>query len=279
MKRLCWSTLCLAALAAQFATAATVSVNGTPQAIAPRIPAAGAGRQFQGLAVTDYFGFEQNFISPANPQLAVGPDDILGIVNRQIFRLPNPNAPGVTPATNPNAQKAFLDVWIGEAALNELCPTSPRTSISCLIENSTVKYDQMHGRFVVLFTVTDTGLVQTGPTTIALTQPRKASWVILVSRFAVLSTRDAVVPAQGNSDIFVNPTPPGNFTGGINQRWFLWYGGGQGFGSPTAGGSNGPGNINALPGIAAAAFDCAGCCSAFDDDVLFPHRSSPWYRQ
>src|SRR5687768_16790951 len=135
MKRLCWSTLCMAAMAlSAIAAPATISVDGTSQTVDPRIPAPGAGRQFQGLAVTDYFNFEQNYSSPANPALAVGPDDILGVVNRQIFRLHNPNAPGVTPATNPNAQKAFLDVWIGEEALNELCPTSPRTAVSCMFE-------------------------------------------------------------------------------------------------------------------------------------------------
>lgn len=281
MKRLCWSTLCLAALATQVAAApAAISVDGTTQTVAPRIPAPGAGRQFQGLAVTDYFSFEQNYSSPANPQLAVGPDDILGIVNRQIFRLPNPNAPGVTPATNPNAQKAFLDVWIGEPALNELCPTSPRTAFSCLFEHATVKYDQMHGRFVVLFTVTDTGVTMLPTGATAVTQNRKSSWVILVSRYAVLSTRDAVVPAQGNSDIFVNPTPPGNFTGGVNQRWFVWYGGSQGWGSPNAGGTTGPGNINALPGITNASnvFNCApGAIQSVDGQGAVTPVSSVCY--
>ena len=68
MKRLCWSTLCLAAMAIS-AVAATVNVDGTSHTVASRIPAAGAGRQFQGLAVTDYFNFEQNYSSPANPAL------------------------------------------------------------------------------------------------------------------------------------------------------------------------------------------------------------------
>src|SRR5689334_12771177 len=144
-------------------TARIPSYYSSANAQAPQTGQARA--QFEGPAMTDYFNFEQNFLNPANPDLAVGPEDVVMIVNKQIFRVPNANAPAINPppqnpfATgSPVAQKAFLDVWLGETALNALCPTQPRTSQSCLFENSNVKYDQMHGRFVVLFTVTDTGL-------------------------------------------------------------------------------------------------------------------------
>ncbi|NUN48754.1 MAG: hypothetical protein HUU15_08010, partial [Candidatus Brocadiae bacterium] len=55
----------------------------------------------------------------------------------------------------PPTSRQFLDVWLGEAALNELCPTQPRTNATCQIDNASVRYDQMQGRFVVLFTVVD----------------------------------------------------------------------------------------------------------------------------
>jgi len=84
---------------------------------------------FEGPNATDYFNFQQNFNLLANPQIAVGPEDIVMVVNSQIFRTPNGNAQGVTPTVlYPNYtaiggqgnayQRAFLDNWIGEAALN-----------------------------------------------------------------------------------------------------------------------------------------------------------------
>ncbi|MCS7026528.1 MAG: hypothetical protein NZV14_17150, partial [Bryobacteraceae bacterium] len=51
------------------------------------------GREWEGIASTDYFSYEPSVYSPPNPDIAVGPDDILTIVNRTIARYPNPNAP------------------------------------------------------------------------------------------------------------------------------------------------------------------------------------------
>src|SRR5689334_13160208 len=56
------------------------------------------GREWEGIASTDYFTFEPSVYSPPNPDIAVGPDDILTMVNRTIARYPNPNAPS---ASNP----------------------------------------------------------------------------------------------------------------------------------------------------------------------------------
>ncbi|MBK9168968.1 MAG: hypothetical protein IPM24_16065 [Bryobacterales bacterium] len=233
----------------------------------PQVPA-GTMALFEGPSVTDYFNFEQNFISPPNPQIAVGPDDILMIVNRQIFRVPNGNAAGVAlPQTNgavddnpfrtgnPYAQKAFLDTWIGETAMNALCPSRNVVEADpavCQIANPTVKYDQLHGRFLVLFTVVDTGLRNTGQG-YALLADRKASWVLLVSRFAAL-TDSAQLPSASNQ-IFVTPTTPDTVTGGNAANWSLWYGSASdGFGGTH-------GNINSVPGVIDRApngnpFDC-----------------------
>jgi hypothetical protein len=261
---------------------------------------------FEGPNATDYFNFQQNFNLLANPQIAVGPEDILMVVNAQIFRTPNGNAPGVTPTNlypnytalggQANAyQRSFLDNWIGEAALNQLCPTgSPstaggvpadtantRSTITCRIENSEVKYDQMHGRFLVLFSVIDTGLTfDPGTQGYRVTRPRKASWVLVVSRFAVLLDQACIQGTQpvsacpgtsvanpAGTNAFATPTPgTASNTGGINANlWAIYYGndlggiGGDGFGSNAASAGVGAGNINALPGIggASASFDCS----------------------
>lgn len=296
-KRLCCSTL-FSAAALSFLTFATAygqgpvisigsgGANGSSSYTTPaRIPAtypssnpAAGGRRaiFEGPNVTDYFNFEQNFSTPANPQIAVGPEDILMVIGRQIFRVPNGNAAGVAPASNglpvttnnptpevnpltigsQQAQKAFLDVWMGEDALNTLCPTTPRTNVSCLFENATTTYDQMHGRFLVLFTVTDTGLTQVSNNQgFVVTSPRKSSWVLMVSRYAILT--DATDPVIASSDLFVTPTPPNDaVTGGVNANlWTMFMWGND----PKVSDPTGPGSINSLPAIEPTftnPFDC-----------------------
>ncbi len=265
---------------------------------------------FEGPNATDYFNFQQNFNVLANPQIATGPEDILMIVNSQIFRTPNGNAQGVSPTTlYPNYtavggqgfafQRAFLDNWIGVAALNQLCPTgapsteggvpadsaNTRSTTTCQFENATVKYDQMHGRFLVLFTVVDTGLTFDPQSQgYVLSRPRKASWVLLNSRFAILTdqaclqgtttpcaTGSASSPAvnpgpnAAGTYAFVVPTPPvAANTGGVDLTlWTIYYGNAidenttDGFGSDQSAsgtwiGKVGFGNINAIAGVSAA---------------------------
>jgi len=306
MKRLSWSKLFnLAALTSLglvtfvSANAATGIADRAPNTpISARIPGvypSGSNPQaapntraiFEGPNATDYFNFAQTDSSLANPEVAVGPEDILMVVNRQIFRVPNGNAPGVAPTVlNPLftgstvSQKSFLDNWIGETALGQLCPTGAagtgvtRTSATCQIDNASVKYDQMHGRFLVLFTVVDTGLTpDNSGQNFLLTRPRKASWVLIVSRSAVL-VDTALFDASGNplnpnaagTKVFETPTPGGAaITGGIGAQWAIYYGndvatlGSDGFGSNQAFAGVGVGNINSLPGIAGstASFDCS----------------------
>src|ERR1017187_576046 len=120
--------------------------TGGPGAKAPR-----AGNYWDGLASTDYAsnGQPANISSTPNPQIAVGPDDIVTIVNRRIARYPNPNALGNSPVTspynNPPTSSTFLDTWLsncgaqaggvcgtgpgaGTSGLPAVCPTTPRSN-------------------------------------------------------------------------------------------------------------------------------------------------------
>lgn len=228
------------------------------------------GREWEGLSATDFFTFQTSVYAAPDPDIAVGPDDILTIVNRQIVRYPNPNAPSGTNANGTasvaydgNVQglfsptsRQFLDGWLGTVALTELCPTTPRSNLSCQIENASVRYDQMQGRFLVLFTVIDTGLVHCngcvaspsqGTGTIAFR--RKASWVLISSRWALgcggasgvtainigstctPNTLPATPGIPGNTTFFTTPQPPGTSAaintgnaGGINTNWVMSYG-------------------------------------------------------
>src|ERR1051325_1925405 len=243
--------------------------------------------EFEGPYTADFFNTINNPGNPnssllANPQIAVGPDEIVMVVNSQIWRLPNGNGAGNLPTglypgsvliggQGFGAQRASLDNWIGATALAQLCPTgntdpsgivdsgNTRSAVTCQIDNATVTYDQMQGRFLVLFTVVDTGLTfNQGAQGYAITRPRKASWVLVVSVFQVVGYHSAregtgfvgaggcppppVPGSQANaagSFAFVTPTPPvGSNTGGINPAiWAIYYGnslnalGADGFGS------------------------------------------------
>lgn len=179
------------------AGSATITQTGP----APKIPAPfGTGlKQWEGIGSTDYYTIAPYVVSPPNPQVAVGPDDVLTVVNRTIARYPNPTtagAPlgyGTTPADEPTpipqglngltpgsgtsrrppTSQVFLDMWLGITNMNNLCPTVPRTNDTCVIENASVRYDQMQGRFVVLFSVKDT---VAGTSNLALLISRWASF-------------------------------------------------------------------------------------------------------
>lgn len=223
------------------------------------------GRAWEGLASTDYFRTESVTGGPPDPDIAVGPEDILTIAGRTIARYPNPNAAhfnnasGTAPVPyNPAGtlelaptSRISLDTWLGEGAITELCPSLPRSPASCLIENASVRYDQMQGRFLVLFTVVDTGHVYTSglgtPSAVSGLLRRKASWVLLVSRWAtgcqgtvgvagvnvgsacVTNLVPARFDATGNTEFFTTPQPPGPSqanpnSGGSNQNWMAYYG-------------------------------------------------------
>jgi hypothetical protein len=243
------------------------------------------GREWEGLNSTDYLttlSIDPN-VAP-NPDIAAGPDDILTVVNGIIARYPNYNAPAATmsrereyttnqPDSRPNpagtlsvpyqgspaslgayvyppSSRQWLDVWLGEAALAELCPSQTRTFATCVIANTSVRYDQMQGRFVVLFTVVDTGAVHCRdcadvvPAT--ATGRRKASWVLITSKWAtgcqavtipgsftsapcVPNTSPSAPPLSGNTLFFTSPNPPGPSqsnpnSGGVNGNWMAYYG-------------------------------------------------------
>jgi len=184
-----------------------------PEARAPR-----AGKYWDGLATTDYYNFTTQVTAPPNPQIGVGPDDVVTIVNRTIARYPNPNAIGnpvvTTPYTNPPTSKAWLDVWLGIANLNAVCPTAPRSNATCVIDNASIRYDQMQGRFVVLFTATDV------PSHIS-------NFILVTSRYATFACPPGVTPANcpNTSDMFTPPIVPivgGPNTGGVNQYWMMY---------------------------------------------------------
>jgi len=178
---------------------------------------------------TNYFNQMPYLTSPPNPSIATGPDDVLLVINRTISRYPNPNASGNSGPTNPYGYSATefvpFDVWIGLNSLggnpgaNTLCPSGTGSNTICVIDNASIRYDQMQGRFVVLFTVTDV-------------PAHRSNWVLVVSNFAQFrncANSPAGCPGGAASSPFF--TPPviapivgGNQTGGANtQNWTMVF--------------------------------------------------------
>jgi hypothetical protein len=273
-KRLWWSMLfssaaLLVTSVTMFAQRPTVAIYNDPvgrapsstSTLTPRIPATYSGQAgatdfvaWEGFNSTNYLNRVQLQFSPNFADIAVGPTDILTIVNRRIARWRNPKAKGaaaITSTFEPPTNEALLDSWLGTAVLNQLCPTLPRSTFSCLIDSATIRYDQMHGRFVVLMTVIDTGIQTFG---FSPTQPRRANWVLAVSKYATFITggtgapQNIQTPAQtgDSSDLFLSPTPPvGNTAGtaGWNSAHWNFYVGGTAAVEPG-------GNINTATDIA-----------------------------
>ena len=246
--------------------------SGTPGARIPATQAPGQFKAWEGFTTTNYLNTEQYVFTPPSASTAAGPVNIITIVNRRIAIYDNPNAivasvgggtrvPQVLSSTSylPTSE-ALLDAWMGETVLNLLCPTGRDSNISCLVDNASVRYDQMQGRWLVLLTVTDTGVETLGN---VVTKPRKASWVLLISKFSQFPSQGTA----GSSDIFITPTPPIGSTSGVNTaNWSIYYGnalnglGTDGFGNITSAGTVGSGNINSIPGNPLAVqntfFDC-----------------------
>jgi len=230
------------ASAQQGVTVSTVNPDGTvtqsklnssgTTAKAPTAAPDGSAKYWDGLyiggASTNYFTQVPYITQPPNPQIATGPDDILTIVNRTISRYPNPNAAGNTGTLNPYnyppTELVPLDVWMGLTVLGgntsatALCPSGTGSNSSCVIDNASIRYDQLQGRFIVLFTVTDL-------------PAHRSNWVLVVSSFAqfqkcpVPAPSGSVCPAS--SPLFtapvIAPIVGGNQTGGVNTaNWVLY---------------------------------------------------------
>ena len=216
-------------------TVTTSTVNATsggPTSLAPTAAADGSAKYWDGLGIggasTNYFSQVPYITATPNPQIATGPDDILTIVNRTISRYPNPNAAGNTGTLNPYnyppTEFVPLDVWMGLTVLGgnnsatALCPSGTGSNSSCVIDNASIRYDQLQGRYIVLFTVTDL-------------PAHRSNWVLVISSFAQFQKCPVPAPAgsvcPASSPLFtppvIAPIVGGNQTGGVNTaNWVLY---------------------------------------------------------
>jgi len=170
------------------------------------------GNYWDSLDETDYYAVVPYIYAVPNPQMAVGPDDIFTTVNRTIADYPNPNALGnsavTNPYNNPPYSKIPIDNWLGITDLNTVCPTTPRSNFTCVLDNITTRYDQLQGRYIVLFTATDV-------------PQHSSTFVLIVSKSAQFQHG-----TSATSQLFTAPIAPiigGTGTGGVGSANWIRY--------------------------------------------------------
>ena len=166
----------------------TYGAAGGPAAISPSPGPNGTFKYWDVLSTpgtpTNFYSQPPYLTAPREPQVAVGPNDIFVVVNRSIARYANPNGPGNTGAANPlnypAMETAWIDTWLGTTNIVPLCPSGP--SYQCAIDNLSIRYDQLQGRFVVLFTVTNT-------------PAHRSNFVVIVSKLSQFTAGPLFMPA------------------------------------------------------------------------------------
>ncbi|MBL8211366.1 MAG: S-layer homology domain-containing protein [Bryobacterales bacterium] len=99
--------------------------------------APGVGMQPLALTPTTSFeGITQTNFSPPDPDMASGPEDLIQVVNSSIARYTK---------TGEQTNAMTLQQWYS-SLLNTVCPTG---SIYCRIYDPTIRYDALHGRFLL----------------------------------------------------------------------------------------------------------------------------------
>src|SRR5437764_6232950 len=103
---------------------------------------------------------------------------------------------------------------MGVSNLAAACPSVPRNNSTCILDNASIRYDQMQGRFVVLFTATDV-------------PSHVSNFVLVTSRYATFACPASVTAANcpNTSDLFTNvvvPTVGGTTTGANNAYWVMY---------------------------------------------------------
>ena len=181
----------------------------------------GTFKYWDGLPATNYYLTPNYTTSPPNPQIAVGPDDILTVVNRTIARYPNPNAAGNTGAANPYSypptHAALIDAWFGlPGGRLPRWLVSVRRNASqptCLVDNISIRYDQLQGplRFPGDGYGPGSTPVELGAADFEMGQLRLLDHGNRCSDLC-----------QGTSDLFTPPIVPiagGPSVGGFNSNW------------------------------------------------------------
>ena len=115
-------------------------IEVTPPTVALRAPAASI--PLAAAATLSWEGIQDTGLQPPSPDIAVGPSDVLVAVNSSIAQY--------TKEGTLKKQTAFSE-WFA-SVLPAVCPSGLG---QCLLFDPSVRYDQLHGRFLFLATARD----------------------------------------------------------------------------------------------------------------------------
>jgi hypothetical protein len=115
-------------------------VEVTPPPVIPRAPAASV--PIVTAPTVSFEGIPFTTLTPPSPDIAVGPSDVLMVVNSSIAHY---SRTGTLKKTSTFAEW-FVPVY------TTVCPAGPG---QCLIYDPWIRYDQLHGRFLFLATARD----------------------------------------------------------------------------------------------------------------------------
>ncbi|MCC6366410.1 MAG: S-layer homology domain-containing protein [Bryobacterales bacterium] len=107
-----------------------------------RAPALG-GSPLADAASISFEGIAQTELLPPSPSIAVGPDDVIEVVNSRIARFSRDGK---------MTDSVHLQQWF-QSDMPALCPSSSQGA--CILGDVSVRYDQYHGRFVMILQARD----------------------------------------------------------------------------------------------------------------------------
>jgi hypothetical protein len=106
-----------------------VTSNGGGQVVNPRQPVASTPS-------IGFKGIEQQLFQPPSPNMAAGPEDLIQIVNSVVGR---------SSKTGEITDSKGLQTWFAD-----LLPTVCKSGVfNCVIADPSIRYDQLHGRFIM----------------------------------------------------------------------------------------------------------------------------------
>jgi len=102
-----------------------------------------AGSPLADTAGISFEGIPQTELLPPSPSIAVGPDDVIEVVNSRIARFSRDGK---------MTDSVHLQQWF-QTDLPSLCPSASQGA--CILGDVSVRYDQYHGRFVMILQARD----------------------------------------------------------------------------------------------------------------------------
>lgn len=136
---------------------------------------------------TSFEGIQQTLFTPPSPDIAAGPDDLMMVVNASIARY--------------TKQGQQLDLQTLPQWFANVIPTVCNSSTTCVFRDATIRYDSLHGRFLLLALSEDTcSCATSGRTYFVLSVSNGATFVGGWKNFALEARLNGTTPTNLEAD-------------------------------------------------------------------------------